>query len=55
VTPEILATLLASDLIRPVRQTADGQITEYELTWLGRNLLQNSAPKTLFRKSELTK
>jgi hypothetical protein len=38
VSPADVAALLAAGLIRPVRRTADGRVTEYALTHAGRTL-----------------
>lgn len=41
---EDAAALIAADLLVPVRRTADGRVTEYRLSWLGRRMLGYSDP-----------
>lgn len=44
VSPDDIRALLESGLLRPVRRTQDGKVTEYELTWLARRLLGQCDP-----------
>lgn len=43
-SPEDVAVLVAAELLVPVRRTADGRVTEYQWSWLGRRMLGYSDP-----------
>jgi DNA-binding MarR family transcriptional regulator len=43
-SPEDIRALVESGLVKPVRRTKDGRVTEYELTWLARRMLGQCDP-----------